>query len=98
MTAASPDREEATVPVRRIELARVLGARQVAQAALSGRPTPEVLALGVWVDLLHAALGWCDLGRDDASGAGGSRRDRLAVLLLRRLPGGQTLRARVRGP
>ncbi len=37
-------------------VARVLGARQVAQAALSGvKPSPEVLAMGVWVDLAHAA-------------------------------------------
>ncbi len=37
-------------------VARVLGARQVAQAALSGmEPSPEVLAMGVWVDLAHAA-------------------------------------------
>ncbi len=37
-------------------VARVLGARQVAQAALSGAsPSPEILALGVWVDLAHAS-------------------------------------------
>lgn len=49
--------------VHRIEMdltsllvARVLGARQVGQALLSGvRPSPEVLAMGVWVDLAHAA-------------------------------------------
>ena len=35
-------------------VARVLGARQVAQGLLSGvAPSPEVLALGVWVDTLH---------------------------------------------
>jgi hypothetical protein len=36
-------------------VARVLGARQVAQGLLSGvAPGPEVLALGVWVDSLHS--------------------------------------------
>ena len=41
-------------------IARILGGRQLAQAALSGlRPSPEVLAMGVWVDTVHAltALG-----------------------------------------
>lgn len=33
----------------------MLGARHLAQAALSGvDPSPEVLALGVWVDTIHA--------------------------------------------
>lgn len=39
---------------------RILGARQLTQAALSGvSPTPAVLAMGVWVDAVHAlsALG-----------------------------------------
>jgi hypothetical protein len=37
-------------------VARILGARQLAQAVLSGvDPTPEVLAMGVWVDSVHAA-------------------------------------------
>jgi hypothetical protein len=40
---------------RSIAVARVLGARHLAQATLSGvRPTPAVLALGVWVDTVHA--------------------------------------------
>ncbi|XAS75093.1 hypothetical protein V3G39_10475 [Dermatophilaceae bacterium Sec6.4] len=35
---------------------RILGARQLAQAGLSGvAPSPEVLAMGVWVDVAHAA-------------------------------------------
>jgi hypothetical protein len=35
---------------------RILGARQVTQAVLSGiGPTGPVLALGVWVDVAHAA-------------------------------------------
>jgi hypothetical protein len=40
--------------------ARILGARHVTQAVLSGiSPSPEVLAMGVWVDFAHAgtALG-----------------------------------------
>ncbi len=40
---------------RSIAVARLLGARHVAQAVLSGsRPAPAVLALGVWVDTAHA--------------------------------------------
>ncbi|MBE7189140.1 MAG: hypothetical protein INR67_12710 [Jatrophihabitans endophyticus] len=36
-------------------IARILGARHITQAALSGiRPSPEVLAMGVWVDVVHA--------------------------------------------
>jgi hypothetical protein len=36
-------------------VARILGARQLVQAILSGlRPSPEVLAMGVWVDTVHA--------------------------------------------
>ncbi len=36
-------------------IARILGARHLAQAALSGAaPTPAVLAMGVWVDGVHA--------------------------------------------
>jgi hypothetical protein len=38
-----------------IAVARLLGTRHLAQAVLSGlRPTPAVLALGVWVDTTHA--------------------------------------------
>jgi hypothetical protein len=34
---------------------RILGARQLLQAVLSGlRPSPEVLAMGVWVDSVHS--------------------------------------------
>lgn len=37
-------------------VARVLGARHLTQAVLSGvDPSPEVLAMGVWVDGAHAA-------------------------------------------
>lgn len=39
-----------------ITVTRILGARQLAQAALSGiNPSPEVLAMGIWVDSAHAA-------------------------------------------
>ncbi len=37
-------------------VARILGARHLVQGVLSGwRPSPEVLAMGVWVDGVHAA-------------------------------------------
>ncbi|HEY7052525.1 MAG TPA: hypothetical protein VH496_10405 [Mycobacterium sp.] len=48
------------VDTKAVVVARILGARQLTQAVLSGfRPTAEVLAMGVWVDSLHAltALG-----------------------------------------
>jgi hypothetical protein len=54
---------------RSIVIARILGARQLTQAALSGvRPSPEVLAMGVWVDAVHAitALGLAVLDRSRA--------------------------------
>lgn len=38
-----------------LAVARILGARQLGQAALSGiQPSPEVLAMGMWVDGVHA--------------------------------------------
>lgn len=38
-------------------VARILGARRLTQAALSDvGPSPEVLAMGVWVDCAHATL------------------------------------------
>lgn len=41
---------------RTIAVARLLGGRHLTQAALSGiRPTPAVLALGVWADTAHAS-------------------------------------------
>ena len=52
-----------------VVIARILGARQLTQAALSGvRPSPEVLAMGVWVDAVHAitALGLAVLDRPRA--------------------------------
>ena len=43
-----------------IVVGRVLGARHLTQAVLSGaRPSPEILAMGVWVDAVHAL---CALG------------------------------------
>ncbi len=48
-----------------VVVGRVLGARHLAQAVLSGaRPSPEVLAMGVWVDAVHAL---CALGLAAAS-------------------------------
>ena len=47
-------------------VARILGARHLTQAILSGyRPSPEVLAMGVWVDAIHAlaALGLAAIDR-----------------------------------
>ncbi|RDH75527.1 hypothetical protein DVS77_26380 [Mycolicibacterium moriokaense] len=45
-----------TVDKRSRAVARILGARHLTQATLSGvRPSPEVLAMGVWVDAVHAA-------------------------------------------
>ena len=38
-----------------IVVTRILGGRQLVQATLSGvRPSPEILAAGVWVDGVHA--------------------------------------------
>lgn len=57
------------VDTKSMVIARVLGARQLAQATLSGiRPSPEVLAMGVWVDAVHAltALGLAAVDRTRA--------------------------------
>ncbi len=41
---------------RAVVVTRVLGARHLAQAALSGiAPGPATLAVGVWVDVVHSA-------------------------------------------
>lgn len=41
---------------RALRVTRVLGARHLSQALLSGlRPSPEVLAMGAWVDVAHSA-------------------------------------------
>ena len=59
----TPDRTSALVPGvtpdgRARAVIRVLGARQLLQGALSAvSPTPAVLAVGVWVDGLHALSG-----------------------------------------
>ena len=50
---------------------RILGARHLAQALLSGvNPSPEVLAAGVWVDTVHSAtaLGLAAVDRRRARG------------------------------
>lgn len=57
------------VDTNSVVVARILGARQLTQAALSGiRPSPEVLAMGVWVDTVHAltALGLAVVDRTRA--------------------------------
>lgn len=57
------------VDTRSVVIGRILGARHLTQAALSGfRPSPEVLAMGVWVDLVHAltALALAAADRDRA--------------------------------
>ena len=44
------------IDTKSVVIGRVLGGRQLAQAALSGLdPSPEVLAMGVWVDVAHAS-------------------------------------------
>lgn len=56
---------------RALVVARILGARQVVQASLSGaNPTPEILAAGVWVDAVHSltALGLAVVDRRRARG------------------------------
>ena len=52
-----------------VVVARILGARHLTQAALSGlAPSPEVVAMGVWVDGVHAltAAGLAAVDRDRA--------------------------------
>ena len=68
---AVPDQALGVVHGLRIDtksrtIARILGARHLTQAVLSGdRPSPEVLAMGVWVDTVHAltALGLAGIDR-----------------------------------
>jgi len=48
------------VDTESVLVARVLGARHLTQAALSGiNPSPEVLAMGVWVDVARLHRGHC---------------------------------------
>ncbi|MEO6957922.1 MAG: hypothetical protein ABI137_14350 [Antricoccus sp.] len=43
------------IDTKSLVVARILGARHLGQASLSGiNPSPEVLAMGVWVDTVHA--------------------------------------------
>jgi hypothetical protein len=54
-----------------LTVTRILGARHLAQALLSGvNPGPEVLAAGVWVDTVHSAtaLGLAGVDRHRARG------------------------------
>ncbi len=47
------------VDTENVLVARVLGARHLTQAALSGiNPSPEVLAMGVWVDVARLHRGY----------------------------------------
>lgn len=56
---------DAKVDAKSVLIARALGARHLAQAVLSGlRPSPEVLALGVWVDAVHALTALALAGSD----------------------------------
>ena len=56
------------VDAKSMVIGRILGARHLTQAALSGfRPSPEVLAMGVWVDTVHALTALA-LASADASG------------------------------
>ncbi|PND57975.1 hypothetical protein CRM90_10720 [Mycobacterium sp. ENV421] len=57
------------VDTKSVVVARILGARHLTQALLSGwRPSPEVLAMGVWVDAVHAltAVGLAAVDRNRA--------------------------------
>ncbi|PZS20509.1 MAG: hypothetical protein DLM57_01115 [Pseudonocardiales bacterium] len=57
------------VDAKSVVIARILGARHLIQAVLSGvSPSPEVLAIGVWVDVAHAstALGLAAADRSRA--------------------------------
>ncbi|KDE98132.1 hypothetical protein Y900_004025 [Mycolicibacterium aromaticivorans JS19b1 = JCM 16368] len=57
------------VDTKSVVVARILGARHLTQALLSGwRPSPEVLAMGVWVDAVHAmtAVGLAAVDRSRA--------------------------------
>lgn len=106
-----------------VVVARVLGARHLTQAVLSGvDPSPEVLAMGVWVDGAHGAsalglaavdhtraraglldtglaLTWAIAGHralrhpDAQSPRHDRRRDALARVVLRHVPGGRRLMA-----
>lgn len=53
------------VDTKSLVIARILGARQLTQALLSGvSPSPEVLAMGVWVDAVHSATAVALAGLD----------------------------------
>lgn len=68
------------VDARSVVIARVLGGRQLAQAGLSGLdPSPEVLAMGVWVDLAHASTAF-GLAAFDRSRARGGITDAVVAL------------------
>lgn len=113
------------VDTKSVVVVRILGARQLTQAVLSGvRPSSEVLAMGVWVDTVHAltavglaavdrararggltdaavaglwaAAGYRDLVRAEPTAPSHQRRrDTLARLVLRVVPGGRMLLRKV---
>ena len=61
-----------TVDTKSVAIARILGARQLSQAALPGlRPSPEVLAMGVWVDAVHALTALALAGADHSRARAG---------------------------
>ncbi|WP_460819110.1 hypothetical protein [Nocardioides korecus] len=58
---------------RAVVVARVLGARHLTQAVLSGvDPSPEVLATGVWTDAAHALTALVMAGADRRRAAAGA--------------------------
>lgn len=68
------------VDTKTVVIARVLGARQLSQAGLSGlEPSPEILAMGVWVDLAHASTAF-GLAAADRSRARGGITDGVVAL------------------
>lgn len=49
--------QHGNVDRKSVLVARILGLRHLTQAALSGvGPSPQVLAMGVWVDTAHSAI------------------------------------------
>lgn len=48
--------DQVRIDSKSVVVTRILGARHLTQAVLSGAsPSPEVLAMGIWVDIVHAA-------------------------------------------
>ena len=87
---------------RALVVTRILGARHIFQASLSGiNPSPEMLAAGVWVDAVHSATAF-GLAVVDRHRARGGVIDGLvaaswAWLGLRRLHTGKAKTPTIRG-